>query len=1030
MKRLLFLLMFIILPGLLFAQTALEGTVRDSKTGETIIGATVTIKGTALGTITDFDGNYRLVSDQLTPTAVIAFSYIGYNPVEQVLGNRTRLDVNLEPADILLDETVVIGYGTAKRRNVLGAVSKVDNQELTRLPVPSIDQALQGLAAGVQVTQNTGAPGEGVSVRIRGAGSINSSNNPLYIVDGIPTVDALKILSPGDIESMTVLKDASSAAIYGSRATNGIVLITTRKGVKGESKVTYHGEYGYQVPVRLTPMVNTADYVTIYNESAANDNMYLPSSLQRPLISAEDAANFDDVDHLDELLNSASITSHELSVSGGTENTRYLISTALFSQQGIIDNTRYTRGNARVEVNSDVAPWLTLGVSMLGGVSSNDIIGSSGDGFGGNGGSVVRYAFFRNPAIPIRFEDGRYVDRPAEYFGRQVFDSFLGDGYNPIGMADYNENNRKDDSFMGKVYFTLKLTEGLSFTTNYGIDYRNSNSRRFNRTWGTLNRINARNSLSVVNERIANWTLNNVFNYETTFSESHNFSAMVGFEAIKNGGKVLAADDSDFSIQQEELIFIGNGTGNKNTTQGEFNSSLASFFGRVSYDFMDKYYLSATLRRDGSSRFIGDNKWGTFYSVSAGWAIKDEAFLADVRWLESLKLRVGYGAIGNQEIGLYPYSDRISPFYNYPFGGSGSNGYAQSALGNKEVHWETSYQYNAGVDAGLWKGALSLSADYFYKITDDMLVFASNPPSVGNAQAAWINSGSVLNTGVELEAVYRQKKNTWGYSVSGNVTFLHNEVVDLDAPTNRGRVDTGFNATRTEEGHPIGSFYLYEMEGIFQNETEILLSANQGVNIHPGDVKFKDQNGDSQIDNNDRVYLGSAIPKVFAGANLSANYKNFDVSMFFQGSFGNKIYVQINHDIEGFYRGFAVTQRYFDERWTGEGSSNTQPRPSWTAKSNNARPSSRFLEDGSYVRLKNLQLGYTIPKETLAGLGMEQVRVYLSGTNLLTFTKYSGLDPEMTVSDNARGEGDTAAGIDWGTYPSAMTIMLGLNINF
>ncbi|HET6557437.1 MAG TPA: TonB-dependent receptor [Prolixibacteraceae bacterium] len=351
-------------------------------------------------------------------------------------------------------------------------------------------------------------------------------------------------------------------------------------------------------------------------------------------------------------------------------------------------------------------------------------------------------------------------------------------------------------------------------------------------------------------------------------------------------------------------------------------------------------------------------------------------------------------------------------------------------MGNENVNWETSYQYNAGVDAGLLKGALSLTVDYFYKITDDMLVFASNPPSVGNAQAAWINSGSVLNTGVELEAVYRQKKNTWGYSVSGNVTFLHNEVVDLDAPTNRGRVDTGFNATRTEEGHPIGSFYLLEMEGIFQNETEILLSANQGVNIRPGDVKFKDQNGDSQIDNNDRVFLGSAIPKIFAGANLSANYKNFDVSMFFQGSFGNKIYVQINHDIEGFYRGFAVTQRYFDERWTGDGSSNSQPRPSWTSKSNNARPSSRFLEDGSYVRLKNLQIGYTIPQETLAGFGMEQVRVYLSGTNLLTFTKYSGLDPEMTVSDNSRGEGDTAAGIDWGTYPSAMTIMLGLNINF
>jgi TonB-linked SusC/RagA family outer membrane protein len=585
-------------------------------------------------------------------------------------------------------------------------------------------------------------------------------------------------------------------------------------------------------------------------------------------------------------------------------------------------------------------------------------------------------------------------------------------------MADYNENNRKDDILLGKVSFNVHLFKGLTFTTNYGIDYRNSENRRFNRTWGTLNRINARNSLSVTKERVSNWTLNNFFNYETIFTETHNFSAMLGFEAIKNGGKALAASDENFPIQQEELIFIGNGTGIKNTTQSAYNSTLASFFGRVSYDFNEKYYLSATLRRDGSSRFTGDNKWGTFYSVSAGWAIKDEPFLSDVSWLESLKLRVGYGAIGNQEIGLYAYSDRISPFSNYPFGGIRNEGYTQTALGNENLKWETSYQYNAGVDVGLWRGSLAFSLDYFYKVTDDMLVKAPNPPSVGNAQAAWINSGSVLNSGVEFEAIYRGNKGDWGYTVSANLTFLHNEVLELDAPLFGGRVETGVFATRTEEGHPIGAFYLLEMDGIFQNETDILLSANQGLNIRPGDVRFKDQDNSTYIDNNDRVFMGSAIPEVFAGANLSANYKNFDLSMFFQGSFGNKIYLQINQDIEGFYRGFTVTQRTFDERWTGEGTSNSQPRPAWTAKSNNARPSSRFLEDGSYVRLKNFQIGYTLPQTVLGATGLDHVRVYLSGSNLLTFTKYSGLDPEMTVSDNSKEEGDIANGIDWGTYPS------------
>lgn len=1030
MKRLFFLLMFLSTTSLLFAQTALEGTVVDSKTGETLIGVTVSIKGTTQGTITGIDGNFRLLTDLLNPTAVIVFSYIGYTTVEEVIGNRTRLDVKLLSSDILLDEMVVVGYGISKKRNVLGAVSKIDDKELTRLPVPGIDQALQGRAAGVQVTQNTGAPGEGVSVRIRGAGSINSSNNPLYIVDGIPTVDALKILSPGDIESITVLKDASAAAIYGSRANNGVVLITTKKGTKGEAKVTYHGQYGYQQPVRLTQMVNTTDYVTIYNEAATNDNKYLPELLQRQLISSEDASRFANVDYVKELLQTAPVTSHELSISGGTETTNYLISTSLFDQKGIIKNTGYTRGTARLDVNSDISKWLTIGMSMLGGVSNNNIIGSSGDGAGGNGGSVIRYAFFRNPGIPIKFDDGRYVDRPAEYFGAQRFDSFLGDGYNPLGMSDYNDNNRKDDSFLGKVYFTAKLTKGLTFTTNFGLDYRNSKSRRFDRTWGTANRIGGPNSLSVSNERVSNWTLNNLINYETTFAESHSFSAMFGFEAIKNGGKSLYASDMEFPVQQEELIFIGKGNGIKTSSQGEWNSSLASFFARFNYNFKQKYFLSATLRRDGSSRFTGDNKWGNFYSASAGWLLTEETFLEDVKWLETLKLRVGYGAIGNQEIDLYANKDRISPYYNYPFGNVANSGYAQNKLGNENLKWETSYQYNAGIDAALWKGALTFSIDGFYKVTDNMLVKAPNPPSIGYAASSWINSGSVLNDGIELEATYNGKKGGFGYSIGGNLTFLHNEVLELDAPLPGGQVETGIDATNTVVGQPIGSFYLYEMEGIFQNETEVVLSASQGDNIRPGDVKFKDQDGNSFIDTYDRVYLGSAIPKLFGGINLSADYKNFDISMFFQGSYGNKIYLQVNQDIEGFYRGFTVTQRYFDERWTGEGTSNIQPRPAWTAKQNNARPSSRFLEDGSYLRLKNLQLGYTIPQKTLGKTGLQNLRIYMSGSNLLTFTKYSGLDPEMTVSDNSKSEGDRSAGIDWGTYPSAMTIMLGININF
>lgn len=1032
MKKLLLLVMILSLTLSLVAQNTVEGTVTDAKSGETLIGVTVQIKGTMLGTTTDANGKYRLVSDQLTATSVLIYSYIGYVKVEQTFSSSKVIDIKLVADQYTLDEMVVIGYGSTKKRNVLGAIAKVDNKELTKIPVSGVAQALQGRAAGVTVTQNTGAPGGGVSVRIRGIGSINSGNEPLYIVDDIPTANALDILSPGDIENITVLKDASSAAIYGSRANNGIVLITTKKGVKGKTLVTYRGQTGFQKPTRLTKMVNTKDYITIYNEAATNDNAFMPAGLPlRKLITTEDAAGFADVNYVKELFQTAPVNSHELSISGGNGATNYIISTSLFDQKGMIKSTGYTRGNARLDVNTEVNKWLSGGMSMLVGISSTDMIGSSGDGAGGNGGSVIRYAFFRNPAIPIQFDNGTYVDRPSEYFGNQIYDSFLGDGYSPIGMTAHNDNNRKDDSYLGKAYFNAKLTKELKFTTNFGMDYRNSNSRQFFPTWGTEKRINNPNGLSFGNERTINWTINNVLNYETKYGESHTFSAMAGFEAIKKSGKSLSASDQDFPVEQEELIFIGKGSGKfVQSSQGAGASSLASFFGRASYDYKGKYYVSGTLRRDGSSKFIKDNKWGTFYSVSAGWALKQENFLKDVSWLDNLKFRVGYGEVGNQDIPDNAEKDRISQYYVYPFGGVSYNGYAQSALGNENLKWETSKQYNAGLDVGLLKGALTFSLDYYYKVTVDQLVRASNPPSVGYASAPIINNGSVMNKGLELEATYRKTKNEWGYSISGNLAYVHNKVLKLEAPIIFGLVETGTYATRVVEGQPIGSFYMLEMDGIFQNETEILTSAYQGPNIHPGDVKFKDNFVDGRIDEKDRVYLGSAIPKLTAGINLAANYKNIDLSVFFQGTYGNKIYSQLNQDIEGFYRGFTVTQRYFDERWTGEGTSNTQPRPSWNAKSNNAMPSSRFLEDGSYLRLKNLQLGYSISEKALKVTGLSKARVYLSGTNLLTLIKYSGLDPEMTLSNNSQGEGDGAAGIDWGTYPPAMTIMLGIDITF
>ena len=516
-------------------------------------------------------------------------------------------------------------------------------------------------------------------------------------------------------------------------------------------------------------------------------------------------------------------------------------------------------------------------------------------------------------------------------------------------------------------------------------------------------------------------------NFNRKFNDAHTVSALVGFEAIRETAKTANNSDQDFSIWDKNLIYIGNGNGKRESSQSEWASTLASFFLQANYDYKSRYYINATLREDGTSRFIGDNRWGTFYSVSGGWNIRNEAFMADQEIFHQLKLRAGYGVIGNQNVGLYAYSDRYSPNYYYPFGGVAANGYAQTQLGNENLKWETSEQFNVGLDMEFLKGALGFSVDFYNKITDNMLMQAPYPPSIGNASSPWINSGKVLNRGVDFEAVYHHIFKDGRFDIAFNGGFLHNEVLEIDAPVVGGRVDNGVYATKTEVGYPVGSFFMYEMDGIFQDEYEIISSAYQGAGIKPGDVKFKDIHKDGTIDSKDRKHVGSSIPKFTLGLNLSAEWKGFDISAFFQGAYGHKIYNQILTDNEGFYRGFNVTKRYYDNRWTETNPSNEYPRASWKAKSNNARVSTRFLENASYTRLKNLQIGYTFKTNQWK---VDRLRIYLAATNLFTLTKYSGFDPEMTVSANSSGEGDRANGIDWGTYPACRTYTFGVNLTF
>ncbi|MDD3892266.1 MAG: SusC/RagA family TonB-linked outer membrane protein, partial [Bacteroidales bacterium] len=834
----------------------------------------------------------------------------------------------------------------------------------------------------------------------------------------------LSVLSTNDIESISILKDAASAAIYGARANNGVIIITTRKGTKGKSRIEISSQVGFQQHGKLTPMTNRNQYIKMYNEAAINDNAFIDNPiLLRKLIGSDFAATLPDVNHLEAIFRTGFIHNQTVLVSGGDDKLTYLMSANLFGQDGIIIGSHYKKYSGRMSLTSQVNDYIRIGSNINISKSDNDIIGSSGDGYGGNGGSIVRYALFRTPAIPIYDEDGQFVDQPNNQ-------QFFGDGYNPVGLARKANNNRNQNQLFGDVNANIQLFPFLHFTSTLGMDRTDFNQRRFNENWGTNLRINNPNSLQISNGYFQSLTASEVFSYNKVFADKHSVSVMLGTEAIRNNGYIDATTERDFPDQADHLVVLGNGLGSVVASENKWANSLLSFFGRANYTYDRKYLLSLTLRRDGSSRFSPENRWGTFYSVSGAWRIDQESFMEDNDFFNMLKLRVGYGAIGNQEVGNYAYSDQIAPNFNYPFGEIMSSGYAISTLGNHDLKWETSTQIDVGLDISIMQNRLSLTMDYYRKVTADMLVREPIPSSAGYAEPAWVNNGKILNTGVELELNFRNQFGDVGLDLSGNFAYLYNEVLDLSGPILGGRIDNGVYGTRTEVGYPVGSFFLYEMDGIFQNTQGIITSAYQGNNIHPGDVRYADKNADGYINELDRVHVGSAIPKFSTGFQIAANYKNFDASVFWQGDFGHKIYYQVATDIEGFYRPFNVTKRYYDEHWTGEGTSNTQPRASWSGKANNTRPSTRFLENGSYLRLKSLQIGYTLPSKWISRLAMQHARVYFLAHNLLTFTKYPGLDPEMTTSDNSKAEGDIAAGIDWGTYPLARSYNIGIQVNF
>jgi len=999
--------------------TVITGQVTD-ESGETLIGVTISLKGTSTGTTTDLDGRYSIEVPDMNQ--ILVFSYVGYERVEMPLNELTEIDVILYVSAVSMDEVVVVGYGTKKQGDLIGSVSVVKSEELEGIPVPTIDQALQGKATGVKVTQFSGAPGEGVAVRIRGVGTIND-NDPLYVVDGIATKDAFNALSPSDIESISILKDASAASIYGARAANGVILITTKKGGEGATRFNYSMYTGVQSAYNLTEMTNKDQYVELYNEAAVADG--------RAVIEQAMIDTVPDNNWWDEIFRPALMMNHHLTVSGGTKTTNYLISGNYFMQDGIILNSGYDRFSLKTSVNTEISKKVSVGANINLARGTTDIVGNSGDGYKGNGGSVVRYAFFRTPIYQITDSQGEYID----YY--PMYANIFGDGYNPVGFAEKYDWTRIDNRVFGNAYINWKILDALVFKTDYGVDYNNIIDNRFNENWGYEGRINNPNSMTVGSNYLDIQTWKNTLTYDKEFNGNHGLNVLLGTEYITSSTNSVSSSGQDFPDQIPNLRYLSNATQNERVSSGQDNWTLFSLFGRVAYSFQDKYFAEIVVRRDGSSRFGENNPYGFFPAVSLGWRIDRESFLMNNKTISHLKLRLSAGQLGNQEIGNYSFASLITSGAYYPFGNSVASGYYLQKHGNENLRWESQTQYDAGIDLGMFNNKLFLYLDYYQKITNDMLVQAPLPPSSGSAEASFFNAGQIENKGFELELNYKDKVNKFRYNIGFVFSHYTNQVLELYGgnPIPAGRIDNGIYATLTEVGYPVGSFYLYEMEGIFQNEDEITAHAFQGNNIEPGDVMFKDISGpdgspDNVIDSHDRRHVGSPFPDFTYGLTASLSYMNWDLSFFVEGISGNEIYWQAAHDIEGFYRAFNLTTRVYDQRWTGEGSSNTQPRVSWSGSTNNKKPSTRFLFDGSYVRLKNIKLGYTFGESLVAKIHATHLQAYVSVQNLLTFTTYPCLDPEMQNSDNAKDEGDLAIGIDWGTYPSARVFNIGLSIGF
>jgi TonB-linked SusC/RagA family outer membrane protein len=957
-----------------------RGKVTDPE-GRPLAGASVSEKGRRNGTITDAEGNFMIRVENAR--SVLVLSFVGYQSTEIPVGSQTSFNIVLQQSNVKMGDIVVIGYGTQAKRNLTGAVSTVNAEALENQSVQDVGQALQGQLAGVQVTQTDGNPSSTASITIRGLGTFGANATPLVVVDGIITNYGLRDLNPNDIDNISVLKDASAAAIYGSRGANGVVLVTTKRGRKGKSEIDLSYHFGLDQVERKIPVLTATQFATVVNEYYVNGGSAAPF--------ADPASYGKGTNWQDQIFRTASKNNLSLSFRGGSDKSTYSVGLGAQVAQGVVINSNNTRYS--LSVNNDIMPFKGFKVS-------NSLMATNSVEKEGNPQTAVATAMQYAPTIPAYNADGSFgiASKPGEPITINA----------PLVEALVPVNSYKYTRVLDNLALEYQILPGLKFRTEGGLEYFQNNISNFLPTYnyGLGNQVTTA-SLSRNINYTTNLQTNNLLTY-TKFVGEHVFDALVGYTFQDSRYEYLQAYRENFSRNDQNLQVLDAGTANDQARGNMTDWTLQSYIGRLNYSYLNRYLFTATLRIDQSSRFISSRNTGYFPSFSAGWIVSDEPFMNRYGALSFLKIRAGYGQLGNQDIGVYPYQASVSPGQNYVFGipEAVAPGYAPTSFVNQDISWEKTTTTGVGADAGFFSNRLRFIIDYYNRHTSGILLQVPIPEITGNSSVpAYQNAGDVTNRGFEFTISYGNagEKKRLSYDVSLNFTTNHNEVTGLG-----GDQSLIYTDTRTVKGQAINSFYGYVMDGIFQNQSQIDAAPSQ-PNARPGDIRFKDLNGDHVIDANDRKFIGSTLVAQTFGFNGQLRYNHFDLSVVFVAELGRKGITRDNgFDIN---RAGEQNAAVFWTRWTGEGSSNTFPRLVAGDPNINERPSTFYLASRDYLRLKNLQIGYNI---LLRKSSLRNFRVYLAAQNLFTITKWPGFDPELNNLTSS--------------YPLYRSLYAGINI--